>query len=97
MNVEPTVPTATLGVLVTAKFAFGETPSISLTVQTPPVQEVDGLVLVTPAGGVIETVLVTLVCANAGAIVKIQTKQSARANESQRTTTPASAIRPLNA
>ena len=65
-KVPPTVPTDTLAVLVTAKLALAVTLSTSPAEQTPAtVQEVDGLVLVTFAGGVITAVLVTDVCATA--------------------------------
>ena len=57
------MPLLTLATFVTLRSAEGVTVSASAAEQTPPVQDVEGFELVTPAGGVIETVLVTPVCA----------------------------------
>lgn len=57
------MPLLTLATFVTLRSAEGVTVSASAAEQTPPVQDGDGFELMTPAGGVIETVLVTPVCA----------------------------------
>jgi hypothetical protein len=68
---------------------------MSRTEQTPPEHEVEGLVLTTPAGGVMDTVLVTLVWAKACTAESAHTTRSMRANETKRAEKPASAVRLL--
>lgn len=64
MKVTPVVPADMLVVLVTLKSELVSTVSVSAAEQTPaPVQDTDGLLLTTDAGGVIVATLVTEVCA----------------------------------
>ncbi|MGE3349217.1 MAG: hypothetical protein AB7I35_17450 [Ramlibacter sp.] len=63
VKVVPTVPVLTLAVLVTPRSALVTTLSVSAAEQMPDVQDADGLLLATVAGGVMVATLVTDVCA----------------------------------
>lgn len=84
--VEPTVPATVVVVLVIDRLADGATVSVSEAWQMPDVQETDGLVLVTAAGGAIRAVLMTWVCAETSAGEK--TPRNSKARDTAKSRTP---------
>lgn len=84
--VEPTVPATVVVVLVIDKLADGATVSVSDAWQIPDVQDAEGLVLVTAAGGVIRAVLTTWVCAETS--VGEKKPRNSRARDTAKSRTP---------